>query len=169
MCGYVRLRAGFLSALLLFGSTVFAGVDHHSGAVLSIPDKISPTLARAIQAQHDHDFATSRELLGEYLENNPGDPQALLVLSAVEAATGHWDRVRRACAPLSTQMPGWVVAACLGQSATGENEVRATLKLLSQRPRDDSDAMAVWADEIAHELHHRVGRHAWQPAAAHPE
>lgn len=162
--------AGVASALLLVPVSAVAGSSHthgHSHGAAKLPSTVHGDLAQAIQAQHEHDFLTARQLLNHYLDHHPGDAQALLVLSAVEAATGHWQAARSSCAPLSTQMPDWAVAACLGQVASGEQEVQATLQLLANIPGDRRDATAEWARDIAHELQHRIEHEQWQPFAPH--
>lgn len=159
-------RAAILAALLFAPLAAKAGAVHGHGS-LKLPSGVHADLAEAMRAQHEHDFVSARRLLKRHLDAHPGDPQALLVLSAVEAATGHWSRARASCAPLSTQMPDWIVAACLGQVASGEDEIRATLSILENIPENHTDASALWARDIKSELKHRLAHRQWRPHAPH--
>lgn len=161
-------RAAIFAALLIAPLAAKAGGVHGHGS-LDLPSGVHPDLAQAMLAQHEHDFVSARRLLSRYLDTHPGDPQALLVLSAVEAATGRWSQARASCAPLSTQMPDWMVAACLGQIASGEDEIRATLAILENIPDDHTDASAQWARDIKSELRHRLAHRQWRPHAPHAD
>jgi len=124
-------------------------------------------VVQAAYWQHDHQFDKARQSLQQAFALDPGNIQASLILSAVEAAEGNWDDSRQACAPVLTQQAAWLSAACLGQSASTSKAITQSLQLIRKRPHDGR-AEDLWAAGIQKELQQRLNSGDYAPVAAHP-
>jgi tetratricopeptide (TPR) repeat protein len=109
--------------------------------------------ARVRQAQHD--FITAAVDLHAALREEPGNPEALLLLASVDEVSGSVAEAKMACAELGRLRPGLAATACAASigSLTGDAETsyRALAQAVDTTPSRDN-ALQVWALTILAEI-----------------
>ena len=140
-----------------------------------IPVALGVLKARILQAEHD--FTGARAVLRATLKQEPGNPQALLVLAAVDTTTGELDEARDACQAFSGSRPGLAATACIAsvESLTGRAaESYAVLAEAADRNPSRDPGVQAWALTILGEIAIRLGdaaaaeRHLKEAHASNP-
>jgi tetratricopeptide (TPR) repeat protein len=123
-----------------------------------VPATFTILKARILQAEHD--FTGARVALRAALEQEPGNPQALLVLAAIDTTTGELDEASEACKAFSRSRPGLAATACISsvESLTGHaaESYAALGEAVYRNPSRDPGTQA-WALTILGEIAIRLG------------
>jgi hypothetical protein len=120
---------------------------------------IAVALARAEIAQLTHRFDEARADLQRLLEREPREPQAWLMLAALDLVRADYAASRRACTRLVLLQDATVAGACVAavQALTGEGAAALSFLERALEPGSVDDDLAVWLETLAAETAEALG------------
>jgi hypothetical protein len=119
--------------------------------------------ARVLAARHD--FIGAAGDLRVALQQEPGNPDALLLLASVDEASGELAEAKAACAELGRRHPGLPATACAASIGSLTGDAQASYAALAQAldtMASSDSATQVWALTILAEIAIRLGDPAAQ-------
>lgn len=124
----------------------------------AIPPSLLVLRGRIRQARHEFDGAADD--LRAALREDPGNPQALLVLAGVDEVSGRLDEAGKSCSELAARRPGLIATACQASvnSLTGQAvSSYAALAEMAQRTPSTDRSQQAWVSVILAEIAIRLG------------